>query len=335
MRDIFWILFLPLSWLWAAIYGLRRNLHSPKRSHQAPVPIICVGNIHSGGSGKTPLVVEIARHFALLKPGIMSRGYRGQLSNVGARVDRNSPRGAALYGDEPWMLSQMVDAPIFIGRDRANLIPLIKAEPHCAMVIMDDGFQHFSLRRDVDLVAISTLRSCNDSFCLPAGDLREPLSAIRFASAVVLTHDGPYRELWEHYLREGFPNIPLFHAIKKNLGIWANGAPARDASEIRYGAFCGLADPTGFSRDVARLPNAVFLKTFPDHHLYTEKDLTELVASKDNLGIDFLLTTEKDWAKVREPFARRKLPSRVMRIGYELPADFWIFIKMKLDNRRT
>jgi len=295
--------------------------------------VVCVGNIHSGGSGKTPLVIEIARHYENPGAVILSRGYRGTLSNQGASVNRESSNGAELFGDEPWMIANCLASPVYIGRERARVIKDIERHHPTSVVILDDGFQHLALARDVDIVAINTDKNPCDTFCLPWGELREPLSALRSASAVVLlgeTSGSPGVKQWGELVSQCAPTLEQFVALRRNKGIWNGENTIEPTAENTFVAFCGLAHHAGFESTVRRIPRATFVKGFPDHHSYGDSDIDFLIAERKRLGLSSFLTTDKDFFKVREAFRRRGEPLYSLRIEYVLPPEFWYFLDKRM-----
>lgn len=117
-----------------------------------------MGNIHSGGSGKTPLVAALARHLDSRSPVVLTRGYLGSLSETGSEVRPEKNNGVALYGDEAWMLAKRFSLNVFVGKNRVRAIQEMESRGKTSLVIMDDGLQHFRLKRDVDLVVLNTER---------------------------------------------------------------------------------------------------------------------------------------------------------------------------------
>ncbi len=326
LRDFLWVFFLPVSWLWLLVAKLRRKFWN-NRSYRSPLKIISIGNIHSGGSGKTPIVLECASRWKGKHPTILSRGYGGSLSATGARLDRNSAQGAVLFGDEPWLMARRTEVPIYIGRDRVQQVKAIEqGEPSCQLIILDDGFQHLRLARDADVVVIRAEASLSDSFCLPLGDLRESLCAVADADVVLLVRGEGEANLseWKAWLQSKHPTIPFFVAKRARKEIWSMaGAPAQGT---KFGAFCGIAAPERFIEDVESLSGSSFLRTFPDHHVYSTSEIDFLCRAAQETGTS-LLTTEKDYFKLVEEFTRRQQPLFTLRIGYEISEDFWYFLE--------
>ena len=275
----------PLTWLFSQAVRMRNARYD---SGRAPVsrlrlPVISVGNLNVGGSGKTPFVQTLGRWLSAQGIGydVLSRGYRRHSRGV-LRVDAAGP--AELYGDEPLLLARTLKAPVFVGEDRymAGLAAEAWGRQNGAATrvhILDDGFQHRQLHRDFDIVllAAADLRGT----LLPFGRLREPLSALGRADAVAAPEDlAP--------LLTG-PNV--WH-LRRRL-LFERPAPTRPL------AFCGLAQPRQFwqSLEAAGIqPLATY--TFGDHHRYTARDVALLKRLARQHEANGFVTTEKDLIKL-------------------------------------
>ena len=171
--------------------------------------MISVGNLHSGGSGKTPIVIEIAKRIPKNEIVILSRGYRGRLSSRGSWVT-DIAKGALFFGDEAWMMKKALppEVKIYIDKDRVRAIKKIEIEKPHATVILDDGFQHVKLHRAVNILVISARKNIEESFCLPLGEMREPWSAAQAADLILITTSGLETEKVEGW--KNFFNRPIF-----------------------------------------------------------------------------------------------------------------------------
>ncbi len=181
---------LPLAWLYGGIVRLRRALYETGyfRGRRFPIPVISVGNLTVGGVGKTPFTLYLADWLLYngFRPAIVTRGYgRRSPEPLIFRSGSLHPYQITAYGDEPALLSRLTQAPIGIGADRGALIQTLSANHECDIVLLDDGFQHLPVRRDLDFVLLDGERPAGNGHCLPCGPLREPLSALRRADAVV------------------------------------------------------------------------------------------------------------------------------------------------------
>jgi tetraacyldisaccharide 4'-kinase len=268
----------PLSGLFATGVRVRNGLYDRRllRQRFLQQPTISVGNLSVGGSGKTPFVVLLGQ---LLKQrgirfDVLSRGY-GRQSRGSFEVD---PSGAPCdFGDEPLLIARKLQVPVFLGEDRYEAGMLAEAKFAAQMHILDDGFQHRQLARDFDIVLV-TPEDARDRM-LPAGRLREPISSLRRADAVVLTSGAS---------PESFPTGgKLVWRVRR--GIAPKGVPFRPV------VFCGIARPQNFLlqlRTAGIEPAAEAF--FRDHHAYTDKDIEDLLVLKQQSEADGFVTTEKD-----------------------------------------
>nr|WP_281383419.1 tetraacyldisaccharide 4'-kinase [Granulicella aggregans] len=282
---------MPLVPLYAGVVTTKRWLHDRGILGQRRLghPVISVGSLSAGGAGKTPVVLLLAELLGArgFEVRILTRGY----GRVGKLTEQVDPRGdAARFGDEPLLLARRAPgAKIFVGRDRYRAGMLAEhnepAETR-AIYILDDGFQHQKLAREVEVLLIT--RQDFEDRLLPAGNLREPLRAISRADFVVLREDE--REL-EKILSFALPPVLT---IRRNLEV-VNG-PGNPSRPI---VFSGLARPEGFFAMLAHAGiDIVVTETFPDHHRYSAGDIERLVRSARQTGADGFVTTEKDAVKL-------------------------------------
>lgn len=268
----------PLS----SIFGLgvrSRNAfydHRIFRTKSLNGPVISVGNLSVGGSGKTPFVILVGELLKLraIKFDILSRGYKRRTGGI-ALVDPNgSPED---FGDEPLLLSRRLQVPLIVGADRhaAGLFAEKQFGPQ--LHLLDDGFQHRRLARDFDIVLVTADDVSN--LLLPIGRLREPLSSLRRADAIVLINDAT---------PEQFP-LEEKTVWRVHRGIQLENVPARPI------AFCGIARPKSFMdqlRAAGVPPSAPAF--FRDHHAYTRNDISHLLTLRDQHNAGGFVTTEKD-----------------------------------------
>lgn len=317
-RLFFLAAFLPLSVGWSFLTRLRlRWVGRPFRSR---IPVVSVGNIHSGGTGKTPLVMALAEALKDRFPTIVSRGYGGSAEN-GAWVDLASAEGPARFGDEPWMMATQGPTPVYVDRDRCRAVRAVETRSS-GLVLLDDGFQHVRLDRKVDLVVLPGRLGPERAYCHPYGDLREPLTALARASAFLLTGD---HEVWDGWLQQRFPAIPRFFCGQKVVGAFKAGAPGALAG-VEFGAFCGLGDPESFRRSLTSFGSPVFFEAFADHHVYSESELARLAAKLPPAAT--LVTTEKDWVKLSPTWQGRVATLRIRAV---LPEDCIRYIETQLE----
>ena len=266
----------------ASIFGLGvaiRNTFYERgifKARRLQGPVVSVGNLSVGGSGKTPFVIMLGGLLTTrgINLDVLSRGY-GRRTHGVALVDPNG--SAEEFGDEPLLIARRLNVPVIVGEERhkAGLFAESKFGPQ--IHILDDGFQHRNLARDFDIVLVSPEDS--QDRLLPAGRLREPLASLRRADAIVLTN-GTSQEL--------FPvDGKLIWQVQR--GILPDNTPDRPV------VFCGIARPKSFVsqlRDAGITPAAESF--FRDHHAYTEHDIQRLQDLREKTGANGFVTTEKD-----------------------------------------
>ncbi|MDR2113151.1 MAG: tetraacyldisaccharide 4'-kinase [Candidatus Accumulibacter sp.] len=282
---------LPLSWLFRGLVALRRLLYRQRilPSVSLPVPVIVVGNLTVGGSGKTPLVLWLVERLRERgwRPGIVSRGYGGEGGEGGAVRPVFPASDAARVGDEPLLLARRSGVPVFAGRDRvAAGNALLAAHPECDVLVSDDGLQHYRLERRVE-IAVFDRRGAGNGRLLPAGPLREPPGRLAGVTAVVLNGGGDAREY-----RSVAPCFSM-HLAGQCFVALEDRRKTCPAAELRgksLHAVAGIGDPSRFFSQLAGLGLEFSPHAFPDHHVYREEDLAFARG-----GV--LLMTEKDAVK--------------------------------------
>ena len=291
------LLLFPASLVFRLLVALRRFLYrvGVLQSVRLPVPVIVVGNLTVGGTGKTPLVLWLAEVLRRRgkRPGIVSRGFGG--SSTGLRPVEPGD-DARRVGDEPLLLVERSNCPVWIGADRALAArALLAANPQCDVVLCDDGLQHYGLARDFE-IAVEDGRGLGNGLLLPAGPLREP--AKRTVDATVVNDDRP---------RHG--TFPMRLKPTGFFRVGSNGAPVSQ-SELagkRLHAVAGIGNPERFFEVLSGMGLRFAAHPFPDHHPFASSDL-------DFPGCDLVLMTEKDAVKCRR-FGRHDLV--VMRVEAE------------------
>jgi len=266
----------PASALFGGIVGLRNALYDRRilRIHKLVHPVISVGNISVGGSGKTPFVITLG-HLLMergIKVDVLSRGY-GRNSNEVAVVDPNGSPDQ--FGDEPLLIARRLGVPVIVGADRYKAGLLAEQKfPQNTLHLLDDAFQHRRLHRDFDIVLVSD-EDLGESL-LPAGRLREPFSSLNRADAVVLSSDSV---------------LPV--AGKK---VWRVRRQIHFLGPMtRVVAFCGIARPAQFFAGLKKLGmELVETITFPDHHSYRQGDIDRLLRARDRGQAQGFITTDKD-----------------------------------------
>jgi len=270
--------FNPLSAIYGGLVGARNSLYDRRllRSPWLRGPVISVGNLSLGGSGKTPFVILLGELLKArgIKFDVLSRGYGRKSSGVRLVEAGGLPRES---GDEPLLIARRLQAPVIVGEDRYKAGRFAEARFGPQMHLLDDGFQHRGLARDFDIVLV-TPEDARDRL-LPAGRLREPLDSLRRADAVVLTNGAS---------PESFPIAgSTFWRVRR--GIVPRNVPERPI------VFCGIARPQNFLLQLrAAGIDPVAEAFFRDHHAYTEKDVHDLVQLRQRSEGGGFVTTEKD-----------------------------------------
>lgn len=335
-------LLLPLTLLYRAGLAIKRQMLRSGRLKQRSLanPVISIGSVSVGGAGKTPVVLMMAdmllhRGYAV---SVLTRGF----GRAPKTVERVEPYGdASWFGDEPVLLAKRSGAPVFVGPDRyqAGLLaeknlPAGKIAVH----LLDDGFQHRRLARDLDIVLL-TQEDVDDAL-LPAGNLREPLSALCDSGVIVVREDEAerLRSFIEQLMRN--KKTPPIWVIRRRLSLGVVGAPLPSRRSL---AFCGIARPKDFSSMlVANGCQPVKTVAFPDHHAYTDADIGELLEQARQQNADGFVTTEKDEVKLT-PEMRQRLaaigPLMLARLSVSLinesDAVFQLISMVPRLDRRT
>ncbi len=281
--GIWHILLIPLSWLfWLLITSRRKAYESGLlKSYRPAVPLIVVGNISIGGTGKTPLVIWLVEQLrqAGYRPAVISRGYGAGKAAVQAVRADSSP---ADVGDEPILLARRTGCPVWVGADRVAVQrELLQAHPECNVLISDDGLQHYRMQRDIELVVVDAARGFGNGLLLPAGPLREPLARLSRVDAQVYNgrqeHTGGYGMM----LKAG-----LLHNLLE-AGLTTEVAVLQGQ---KIHAIAGIGNPLRFFEQLHDMGLAVETHAFADHHAFRAEDLAFA-------GDAAVLMTEKDAVK--------------------------------------
>jgi tetraacyldisaccharide 4'-kinase len=301
--------------LYSRLMVLRARLYLCGRlkRHRLPVPVISVGNLTLGGTGKTPLVIFLAKFSQKLglRPVVISRGYQGSAAgrvNVVSGGERIllSPREA---GDEPWQVAkELPGVAVLTGKKRVFPARYAVEELRSDLLILDDGFQHLALDRQLDIVLFNCNKPLGNGRVFPGGPLREPLSALSRADCFMLTgcpdESGDNANAFVAMLGRRFPGKNVFTSHFQLHSVFFHGSarmvPVQQMKGKKVIAFCGLGNPVAFRRDLVRAGFEIaFFQSFADHHRYREADATMLEGLLIQKGADLLLTTEKDYVKLQ------------------------------------
>jgi tetraacyldisaccharide 4'-kinase len=278
-------------------------------------PVISVGNMTVGGSGKTPCVAFLARFLGDegYDVAILSRGYKRESQGM-VEVSNGSEIlcGPNEAGDEPYLLSTLCPgARVVVDRDRYAAGKWLEARAPVSVFILDDGYQHMRLARDLNLLLIDGAEPLDQARMIPFGRLREPITAMRRADAVIVTRsDQPFdRQAFEQaigrFARAGTPVFYAHHRVTELIGLSGAGdACAADFTRKRVAAVSGVARPDRFVSDLERLGMEIVLRRdFDDHHRYTREELSEVFEGARGAGAEAIITTEKDAANLPAGFA--------------------------------
>ncbi len=298
-----WLL-VPFSWMYRGIVALRRAVYKSQLLpvYRAPVPVIVVGNITVGGTGKTPLVIWIARKLEEygFKPGIVARGYRGVARNWPQQVRSDSD--PVVVGDEAVLLARRTGLPTAVGPQRSVDIAALLKHAGVDIIVCDDGLQHYALARDIEIAVLDGVRRYGNGVCLPAGPLREPVARLGSVDLVVTNGLAARGEFAMRYVAS--------HAHR--IGNASDRMAVADFVGNSVHAVAAIGNPANFFDLLKRSGLHITPHVFPDHHVFSREDL----AFGDNRAV---LMTEKDAVKC-EHFADQRL--WYVPIEVELPEVF-------------
>ena len=298
----------------------RRRYESGKAGvSKIPVPVVSIGNLTLGGTGKTPTVAWLVEQLVLKgrKPAVVSRGYGGRPKDVMVVGDgMGSLMTAPPAADEAAMLARRYpDLLVLTGAERSYVAKKAVEEFGADVVVLDDGFQHLALHRDMDVVVLRGDCPFGNGKVVPAGVLREPVAALKRADAVLVTGECADRSRDE--VRSLIPDIPMFTGrLEPDALLDSSGEKIRSPDELqgaRVVAVSGLGNPNGFVKMLESLDIEITTHhEYPDHANYALADGVRLVSSLQKTGADFILTTEKDASKLSRLLSNT--PLRVLRV---------------------
>ncbi|WP_421862785.1 tetraacyldisaccharide 4'-kinase [Motiliproteus sp.] len=310
----------PLEMLFSALARRRRQayLQQLKPSYRAPVPVVVVGNISIGGTGKTPFTLWLLEQLKQqgLCPGVVSRGYGGKAPGYPFEVTPESQPTEA--GDEPLMLACRFGCPLVVDPDRGRAVRYLLERHDCDLIISDDGLQHYALQRDLEIVLVDGERGFGNGHCLPVGPLREPVQRLQQVDFIVVNGDPSGPQV------DGLSRCGTGAAVMRlEPGQWyrIDGQVAELAPQPVH-AIAGIGNPKRFYDTLVQLGFEVHPHSFADHHGYTENELR----FEPDLP---LVMTEKDAVKCRafNPDNRYYLP-----VSAELPDPFREALLTKINQ---
>ena len=325
--------------------GLHHHQQQAKlRRHGLPAFVISVGNLVVGGTGKTPLTLWLAHHLRTFgrNPAILSRGYKSKGASV-ARVPSLGPsfQEALEFGDEPTLMARKAaPVPVWVGKDRWRSGNLAIRRDRVDTLILDDGFQHLALERNLDLVLVDAHCPFGNGSLLPLGPLREPPEHLVRADAIVLTRaeDPEKTEATRSRIADWFPEKPIFACVHRliglNAGLEVQHIPITALHGRKTIAFAGIARPESFSLLLQEAGIAVSRSfSFPDHHRYQSADLMMLIKAMKECDAPFLITTEKDMVRLSPEFQTFALATAVEIDFLSEHQAFSNYLREKLFSR--
>ncbi len=305
------------------------------KSRKLPCYVISIGNLTTGGTGKTPMTIHVARLVEKLgyRVAVISRGYKGKAESAGGIVSNGDKilMNPATAGDEPFLIaSSLKGIPVLVGSNR--YASGMKAIQHFKtnVLVLDDGFQHLELFRDLNILLLDSSKPFGNGRLLPRGILREPVTSISSSDALIMTRSD----------RKGckpaeifYKNCPVFHSLHvpyvSSLFSSEESLSFKDETLTDYDqfirgksffAFSGIADNEDFFNTLREMgANLCGMKGFADHHVYKARDIHEILNASASAGANSLVTTEKDYVKLQSRF--------------ELPDCLVIGVGMSLENR--
>jgi len=304
----------PLSWLFLCLISLRRFFYRHRflKSTRLPVPVIVVGNITVGGTGKTPLVIWIANYLKQngRKPGVVSRGYGGKARHWPQQVRPDAD--PIIVGDEAVVIARRTGCPMAVGPGRVEDGRALLQYADVDVIISDDGLQHYALQRSIEIAVIDGVRRFGNGFCLPAGPLRELRSRLdevdfRITNGVAAQGEVPMRYKAERA-------INLVSGEERTLGEFNNQA---------INAIAGIGNPDRFFNFLRAGGLRISTRAYPDHHLFKPEEI-------DFPDEEAVFMTEKDAVKCQR-FARDNW--WYVPVDVELPAEFGVHLRSLIEER--
>jgi len=346
-----------LSIIYGSTMKIRAILYniSLLKAKKLPCIVISIGNITSGGTGKTPMTIYIAKLLKRIgyKVAVISRGYKGLTEKTGGIVSDGKTifMKANESGDEPFMIAnRLKNIPVIVGKNRFNAGMTALNIFNIDVIVLDDAYQHLKLKRDINLVLLDKNDPFGNNYILPRGSLREPISSLMRSDTIILTRSDSKSDMEKASSLSKFQkniygkpifkaiHTPIIYKIIKDKNIISDKISTQNFDLLRgqkVFAFSGIARNIDFINAVEGLNCKLEgFKEFPNHHPYSNNDLNNIFQLLDKLKVNFVLTTEKDYAKLAN---RVKWPVSLIVIGINILFEnydnaFDNFIKNKIDE---
>ena len=301
----------PLSALFGLVSNTRRNWYSnPTRRYSSSLPVIVVGNLTAGGTGKTPLVIYLAQQLLErgYKPGIVSRGYGAKAPEYPFAVTPQT--GFREAGEEPLMIARQAQCPVIIDPDRVSAVQYLESKYNCDIIISDDGMQHYRLDRDIEIAVIDGQRGFGNGYLLPAGPLREKPDRLETVDLIVCNGE-THTDIPGNVSRMDLEPTHIVH-IRDSRFLSIHDEHLQKLTAKKVHAVAGIGNPERFFNSLCSCGFDIITHIFRDHHLYNKQDIT----FADELDV---VMTEKDAMKCTE-FADES--HWYLKVVARLPEDF-------------
>jgi len=311
----------PLSAVFGLVSHTRRKWYQkPSRRYSSTLPIIVVGNLTAGGTGKTPLVIYLAQQLLErgFKPGIVSRGYGAKAPEYPFPVTPKT--GFREAGEEPLMIARQTQCPVIIDPDRVSAVQCLENRYDCDVIISDDGMQHYRLERDLEIAVIDGQRGFGNGYLLPAGPLREDPERLETVDIVVCNGE-PRFDLALDYVCMNLEATHLVH-MKDSKFLSVKDEHLQNLTAKKVHAVAGIGNPERFFNSLCSCGFDIITHIFRDHHMYTAQDIT----FPDDLEV---VMTEKDAMKCSE-FSEEV--HWYLKVVARLPEDFMNRVLEKLQT---
>lgn len=329
-RSLIHIFLLPISFIFFLLSKIRFLLYRHRLlvTSPLPVPVIVVGNISVGGTGKTPVVIALCEYLKNLgfRPGIISRGYGGTQKDPCLVTPESDP---VCVGDEPVLLAKQTLCPVWVGRDRVRTAQtLLKQHLDCDILISDDGLQHYALQRQIEIVLIDGARLFGNSYLLPAGPLRESITRLDTVNSIIINQwqETPQIQALVTQLRTPHFKMSLQFVKCYNLQDPNQVMHLEELANYTICAIAGIGHPERFFNQLKNYGLQLETYAFPDHHSYTHAELEAICSS---LPQHILLMTEKDAVKC-QAFAQAHY--WVLQVSPEIEESFYRHFDMQIEK---
>lgn len=325
------ILLMPATFLYFLAAYLRNLFYDMDllKSEKLPAYVISIGNLTTGGTGKTPIASAIANYLISKgkKTAIISRGYGGKLSCSDTNIISDGEKTfytAELAGDEPfWIAENSAGTTVITGCNRVKSGKLAIDKFNSEVLLLDDGFQHRRVKRDLDILLVDSEKEFGNGFLLPAGALREPIGQIKRADKVVIVNKNSSanaEKLQKMFVEKYGKDACICEFTACGIYDILTNQPV---SEIKTAAvFTGIAQPESFFSLLEQKGiNLVVKKVFPDHYLYTSGDIEVILKEAQTAGVDAIIATEKDCVKIKPFLEKIQIPVCALKLKLNLDIE--------------